>query len=229
MKTKKESGACLFFDIRLTPCKFKTPEPTLTPYYRNKILNHLNPVKYMMAEEKTGKLGEQVDLHYHIACELKEPMRLDSIQKWFRSSGISVGPRSYCVRPHIEPENEERWWRYCCKEKLLCSRGFDKETIEQYTLLAKDERLQSIERNVAYEKSKKEKNQKRDKLFAWLKKEKPDTKGTKAIFVAAVFWYREVCKDTPPLANKCLLNKVYDYQMEIGELTADQYYDMHYA
>jgi len=72
-------------------------------------------------------------------------------------------------------------------------------------------------------------NQKRDKLFSWLKENHKDRTGTKEIFCAMVFWYRTVAKDTPPLANKCLLNKVFDYQMEINVLSAEQYYDDQYG
>jgi len=69
------------------------------------------------------------------------------------------------------------------------------------------------------------KNQKRDKLFKWLKDNHSTARDTRVLFILMVKWYREVSKDTPPLANKCLLNKVFDYQMDIGVLTAGEYFD----
>lgn len=219
-----------FFDIRLTPKFFCEPDGDELPdHIRHTIIKYLKPTRYLIAEERLDSKGRETHLHYHLNCELDRPLRKDTLQKWFRDKGICKGNQAYCVRTHGDLNDEDRWWRYCCKEKLRWHRGFEESTLEQYSLLAKDERKREIERNLATEKSMEQKNQKRDKLFNWLKKEKPDLKNTRELFIAMVFWYRTIAKDTPPLANKCLLNKVFDYQMEIGELSAGQYYDDQYG
>lgn len=218
------------FDIRLTPKFFLEPDGDELPdHIRDTILKYLKPSRYLIAEERLDSKGRETHLHYHLNCELDRPIRKDTLQKWFRDKGICKGNPAYCVRSHGDLNDEDRWWRYCCKEKLRWSRGFEKSTLEQYTLLAKDERKRQIEQNLATEKSMEQKNQKRDKLFSWLKENHKDRKGTKEIFCAMVFWYRSVAKDTPPLANKCLLNKVFDYQMEINVLSAEEYYDDNYG
>lgn len=218
------------YDIRLTPKFFCEPDgDELSDHIRLQILKYLKPSRYLIAEERLDSKGRETHLHYHINCELDRPIRKDTIQKWFRDKGICKGNQAYCVRSHGDLNDEDRWWRYCCKEKLRWSRGFDAITLDNYSLLAKDERKQQIERNLATEKSMEAKNQKRDKLFKWLKEERPDVKDERSIFVAMVFWYQKVAKDTPPIANGCLLNKVFDYQMEIGVLTAGEYYDRHYS
>lgn len=218
------------FDIRLTPKFFNEPDgEQLSDHLRCKILKYLKPSRYLLCEEKIDNKGRETNLHYHLNFEVDRPLSKDTIQTWFRSNAICKGNRAYCVRTHGDLNDEDRWWRYCCKENLIKSRGFSDETIAEYTLLAKDERANAIARNLATEKSMEQKNQKRDKLFKWLKDEKPNLKGTREIFCAMVFWYRSVAKDCPPLANKCLLNKVYDYQMEIGELTAEEYFDEQYG
>lgn len=218
------------FDIRLTPKFFLEADGDELPdHIRDQIIKYLKPSRYLIAEERLDSKGRETHLHYHLNCELDRPLRKDTLQKWFRDKGICKGNPAYCVRAHGDLNDEDRWWRYCCKEKLRWSRGFEKSTLEQYSLLAKDERKREIERNLATEKSMEQKNQKRDKLFSWLKENHKDRKGTKEIFCAMVFWYRTVAKDTPPLANKCLLNKVFDYQMEINVLSAEQYYDDQYG
>ena len=219
-----------FVDIRLTPKFFNSPDgDELSDHIRHKILQYLKPQRYVIGKERLDSKGRETHLHYHINLELNKIIRKDTLQSWFRDNDICKGNKAYCVRFHGDLVDEDRWWRYPMKELLWKSRGFEKAELDKLTLLAKDERVRQVELNLATEKSLENKNQKRDKLFKWLKDNFPDVKTKKTIFCKMVDWYRQVSKDTPPLANNCLMNKVYDYMIEIGILTAEEYYDQLYS
>jgi len=215
-----------FADIRLTPKFFNNSDSDeLSDFLRDKILRYFKPIRYLIAKEKLDSKGRETHLHYHLNMELEEEKKKDSIQKWFRDNNICKGNKAYSIRTMNDPNDEDRWWRYCCKECLWKHRGFSKDVLEKYGMLSKDERALQIQKNLETEKSIENKNQKRDKLFKWLKDNHPTITETRALFILMVEWYRVVSKDTPPLANKCLLNKVLDYRMEIGVLTAGEYFD----
>jgi len=217
----------MFLDLRLTPKFFNDPDNWClgrSLILINKWFGH-DIVKYMACEEKLDKFGNETHEHYHINVEVEDELNKEKIQKWLRRDFNCKGNKAYCLRVHVDLQDEDRWWRYCCKENLVKSKGFEKDRLKELTMLAKDERERQVGLNCATRDKLVNKNQFRDKMFAWLKKEYPDLADKRSLFIKIGTYYQENSK-TPPFSK--MMDVVLDYLVYAGHMTFGDYYDNKY-
>lgn len=135
----------------------------LKRYISNKYYTEGTKLMSTAGLEELNKYGEPCHQHIHFnfhyePCDLLNPKR--ALVSWLRNhaekSGFELrGVATWCVQFFPDPEafnDEMRFWRYPLKERpipALCHLPDDHEpTLEELTLLARDERQRSIEANI---------------------------------------------------------------------------------
>lgn len=143
-----------FVQLRFTHSLLDISALVATGHLR-KYLNDLGVEQFIMCVEQQDKFGKET--HEHIHCNFIEPngFKKDTLQKKFKQKllvyDITVsGNKHYSLRVVAQPEDEDRWWRYCLKEKNkmpILQKGHDKEQMKEWRLLARDERERQIKKN----------------------------------------------------------------------------------
>lgn len=176
-----------------------------------------------MCFEKKNKYGEDTHPHFHFNFETYASK--EAIQSWVRRYPTFTikGNKMYSLTRHAEPDDYERWYRYCCKERVLRkghTAGFSDVEIERMILLAKDERA----RAVAYNQKKKEARNKKDTLFhrysQIITKSKVDT-DYKSIWIAFLQCYKDEDRAVNP---QTIRGYTYLYQLKEHVITDEEFF-----
>jgi len=222
----------MFIDLRITP-KFipgyaDCPEEWPIATWFSTLKEYFKPQRWIIGVEDRDKYGESKDchLHYHInmgECDIDVDKA--SMQKWIRNNIHAKGPRSYCLRPWGDLDDEARWWRYPLKQKGIKSHGFTKDELRDMTMLAKDEYSQTAARNIKTRAKLENKSQFRDKLHKYLKTEHTDERNTKKLYVLIAKYYQDQ-GNVPPTSK--LYDCVIDYLTIIGHLSWEDHFERHH-
>lgn len=231
----------VFIQLRFTPCQFteKSWGGVLEKsgcYLMEHIRSYYgkaNIAKYICVLETLDKYGDICDPHFHINLEVPDHTKTkDNFQKLIRrlTAGIK-GNSCYSVRYIEDPEDEDRWWRYCIKEKIAkpVYHSFSKEWVQLNRILAVDERTRTIKFNRASRERNLQKDTFRLKLFKnvtnTLKNQPISSNMDKTIYCLIICFYQENNK-TPPFNN--LDNIVIDYKLMSNVITPEEYYNIHH-
>lgn len=221
-----------YLQLRFTGLYYEDPSHNWT---RGKLINNFikkyDISKYIYVQETFDKFGKETTPHIHFNCVIDAEVKKDTIQRWIRRTAEAnsynlKGNKCYSVRVLGDPEDEDRWWRYCCKEKgaKVSARGFSKSKIIEYKKLAQDEREQQIKRNLQAQESYLDKSSFKGKMFDLFKKE--DIKSHRPFIIGIINYYNKKGKIAPfSKFNDYWL----DYQISTGLMTAEAYYDATYA
>lgn len=231
-----------YIQLRFTHSLFpvELEDNTMSKYLRD-IAKYLDSEKYIITKEILNKFGEETHPHFHANLLTEKEVKKDTIQKWIRNyfnkKGIVIkGVKMYSVRVLVDPNNEERWWRYCLKEKRTEKnnfkfkiKGFTSEEIKFHKLVAQEEREQQIAQNIKNRKKYLETQSFKGKMYKYVI-EKYNEKDEKLIshyeFVSSMIeYYRKNDKITP-------LSKIeeyyVDFQLSTGSKSIQEWYSQTY-
>lgn len=201
----------------------------------DKVLNYYgynSVTRYICVLEKVGKRGEVVDPHFHINLEVPDHSKSkDNFQKVIRKWTAGIKGNAYMVRYVEDPEDEDRWWRYCLKELdapcWFSKKGFEKEWIDLAKKLACDERSRTQEFNRAATERLLQKETFRLKMFknltVSLAKVPRSANFDRQIYCMIIRYYQDNNK-TPPFNN--LDNIVIDYKLVEEFMTPEEYFNI---
>lgn len=223
----------MFISIRITPkfCELKN-DPDNEKFrllsWVNNLRIHLKSENEMclVGFENLDKKGRETHPHYHINLYCEDIVKKDTLAKWMRNNFNISGKQAYCLQVFGDVDDELRWWRYCCKEKLIFQNGFKSDEIKEMTLLAKDERKNQIQSNLKLEAKIEDKNCFREKLISHFKeyyKEVTDQPTYKELWLEVAAYYRNKSK-TPNFDG--LKNIVIDVQLSLGLLTLEEVFNL---
>lgn len=184
--------------------------------------------RYVYGIERVNKWGEQVSPHIHYKFETNVEIKKNTLQKSFRefmkAYGYPVsGVKHYAIMLDIQPDDEERWWRYVLKEEgacIGCSSNMS-EFVPNNLPLAVDERKLQIKRNLEARERYLDKDSFKGKMFDHFSTElKINQK--RQFFIELIKYYQEKNK-VPPFSK--LEEYWIDYQILTGLITAEEYVD----
>ena len=198
---------------------------------------HRAQLKYLVVCEEHNKFGEKTHLHYHINMELfsdspyVKPYRKDSLAKALNRNLGLKGNAMYCLRVHTDPDNIERWWRYCCKQHIPIDNSdhFSEDELVEMNKIAKAEYEQRVVENNQTRDKMINKNNFRQKLMKHLH-ECLDSRLAKGIMVSdkllwiAIAEYYRKNHTTPPFMK--MDDLVVDVKVELKYITLEEYYDI---
>lgn len=133
----------MYYSLRLTP---EFLDISNCEIIFSKIIDVYKVNYSALCYEVLDKYGEPCKPHYHFNF-LAENTKKSNIQHWLKQFGVK-GSKCYALS---DPSSvtPERWWRYTMKENLLSAiLPPDLPSIYDLTLLAKEERKQSIRYNL---------------------------------------------------------------------------------
>ncbi len=146
---------------------------------------------YILCWETKNKFDEECAHHYHFnfTCEKAKPTVRAYIVRYCDKLNIALrGNKMYSLRAVTEPNDMQRWLRYCMKENYLkkWTRLTEySEHLANMELCAKDERARAVTANIERREAQLEKKSMYDKLEETLYAAKHTTR--KEIF-------KEICK-----------------------------------
>lgn len=221
----------VYLQLRFTGSHYDDPSHNWTNHRLLKQFRKKYDVtQYIYVEEKFDKFGKETTPHIHFNCIVAEEVKKDTLQRWLRRTAETAGKplkgnKCYSLRLIGDPDDEDRWWRYCCKEKgaKVTFRGFEKSKIVHYKIMAQDEREQQIKRNLQAQDNYLDKSSFKGKMFDFLKKEGVDSH--RPFIIGLIKYYLEKGKVAP---FSKLEDYWIDYQISIGIMTPEQYYDRTY-
>lgn len=191
--------------------------------------------------EELNKFGEPCDPHYHLnayfhVCDLKDPLR--SAKEWLRREARSLeftlkGNKVWSCTLVEEPKDFLRWFRYPLKEspvpELICSFPTS-STLQELSLLAREERKRSIEINIIKREKAIDKQSFRDKLFKYLDEKNEESYHAdgpefthKTIWILILNYYTEQGK---AVCFKTITGYTVSYMLYLGLMTPDEAYEM---
>lgn len=215
-----------YVDLRLTP-KYAFDDPDIDEAKGlarartlcKLLVQHLIPSKYIIAYEKTNRYLEPTHPHLHLAMYTEEDVKKDTLQTWVRRNLNIKGKQAYCLRVHADVDDEERYFRYCLKERYIQQVGFTEEEIEDMKDRAQDEKRRNGENALKARQKYEDRNVSfREQMYRDLDTgdiDEPD------IAVAIVQYYREH-KRIPPYKN--MKEQVLDYRVHKGYLDVKDWY-----
>ncbi len=185
---------------------------------------------YVLAVEKTNKYGEPTHYHYHFNFESE--CEKETLRKWLTRTAEKKeyklkGKESYCLQQHNNVDDYGRWFRYCLKENYLEKLTKylpepDEPSLEELSILAKDERKRVIKANCERREKMNSKMSYFDKIVEQLEKEELHTK--KEIFIFITKYYVEDGKPVNPMTIKGYTN---NYMLMRKLITYEQFYELH--
>ncbi len=187
--------------------------------------------KFIYVEEKNNKMGEETTPHIHFHGYTDKDVKKDSLQKFIRRLGEKYGytikgNKCYAVNILGDPDDEERWYRYCLKEEgaKVAFKGFEKEELKKMRILAQEERKLQIERNKKAHSAYLDKSTFKGKMFDFFKKE--GVASHRPFIIGMIKYYLEKGKVAPfSKFNDYWI----DYQISTGLMTPEEYYDKVYS
>lgn len=218
----------MYYSLRITPEEFKIPFNEALALVANYFIadGRCDSDGYITADEKKNKYGEDTKRHFHF--NFTSDKKKDTIQKGIRSfyserGYVCKGNRCYSLQQCDEPEDYDRWFRYCMKEKYIKKLTRSSEIdFEKCEMLAKDERQQSIKHNVANRAKLLDKSTLYDKLIMDLTKLDPRPNDFKSIWSFIVQWYVEQKK---PVNLTTIKGYTITYCISEKIITSDMLYE----
>jgi len=218
----------MYYSLRVTPEEFNIPFNEALQLVATYFIQdgRCDSDGFITADEKKNKFGEETKRHFHF--NFTSDKKKDTIQKGIRSfyserGYVCKGNRCYSLQQCDEPEDYDRWFRYCMKEKYLKkltrSSEVDFKTLE---ILAKDERQQSIKHNIASRAKLLDKSTLYDKLIMDLTKSDPKPNDYKSIWSFIVQWYVEQKK---PVNMTTIKGYTINYCISEKIITSDMLYE----
>lgn len=198
---------------------------------------------YTAGFERLNKYGEPIAPHIHFNfqaeyMDLLNPKR--SVRSWFQKYAEQhefklVGVASWTVQVFEEPQDPGRWYRYPLKENpipelcnYVCANDPSNNPCSISCILAKDERLRSIEANIIAREKARNKIQLKDKLFKFLDDSvdpsTPDKNIRKVVWTTIVLWYQNEGK---PINLSTCDGYTNLYLLHIGHLTREDAFEIH--
>lgn len=220
-----------FIQIRLTGASYGDASFNWT---RGRLLKEFRekyqPSKYLYTIETKDKYGKDTEPHIHFNCELNEPVKKDTLQAWFRrfsnNAGFPLkGNKCYSIRVLADMEDEDRWWRYCLKEQgsKSFSKGFDKQQLKNWRMLAVDERNRQIEKNNKALDKYLDKSSFKGKMFSFFQEKEISTH--KPFVIGLIKYYMEKSQ-VPPFSK--IDDYWIDYKISVGIMSVEEYYEFRY-
>lgn len=213
-------------DVALTEQHRRRVKYLIKDLIREKVAKDTN---YVLGMEKKDKYGDDTKYHYHFNFESDDSK--DTLRKWIvrkseKSDMKLKGNKVYCLQQHTEPEDYDRWFRYCLKEKhsksiLRYDPGEEGKTLEDLILLAKDERERSQKANREQRDKINEKRTYYDKIVEML-----DTLGVKSrkdIYISICKKYVDDGKPCNPLTVRGYTNT---YMLGRKLISFEAFYEM---
>lgn len=216
-----------YYSLRLTPGKISDSHPKHYRLLFKELLKQYDIRSWALAWEKLNKYLEPCDPHYHfnfITDAQKETVR-SYITRWNLFGNIK-GKTCYALSSYIQPEDEQRWWRYCFKEECLGHRGLeDVVDLSNISLLATDERKRSAVWNV----EKREKIDSKKSQFERYEKHVEQFAKKHNINQQIIFckFLELVVSDKKSVNHKQLLSWSHLYMLKHNYLTPIQYYNLY--
>ena len=113
----------MYYDLRIVPEAFGCPFGLALGIVKHLLKNpKVETDNYIVADEKVGSKGEKIHHHFHFRfiADYKKDSLKKAIIRWFQEKEFKItGNAAFAVNEYNEPENVERWFRYCMKEKYL--------------------------------------------------------------------------------------------------------------
>jgi len=229
------NGNCSYYAFRFTPGYFNEPQDWSDKglgalkknYIMTKLMDYMRPDKYTCCLEKLDSKGKPTSPHIHIHMESDRELKKDTLQKWIRTELGASGNKAYCVQVFSDVDDEDRWFRYCFKEKdsPRHSKGFSESEIRDMTLLAQDEREQQVKLNLKTEAELENKHQFRDKMFKHMRLNHPDISDEEEVFELIGNYYRSQNKMIPFSKLRDITN---DWLCHAGHITLRSYFQKYY-
>lgn len=218
-----------FVQLRFTHSKFDCEMKKLQHLLKI-IIEYVSSTEWIYCMEEVDKFGKKTNEHFHLNLYTDKLIKKDTLQKKIRSifhdRGIELkGNKMYSVRVICDPEDEDRWWRYCCKEEgalIVNSHSFENK-IKQWKLLATDEREIAIKRNNKTIDGYLDKSSFKGKMYLNFTKE--NIKKKKVFIIALIKYYMKKSK-VPPFSK--LEDYWLDYRIQTGIITVEEYYELRY-
>lgn len=229
-----------YFGLRLTLGEiFGIPEEAIQDSHKHTLMHLIRYLiseyvckedDYILAAERLNKFGEATKYHYHfnfISDMKKESLRKQIVRKSDELGFKLKGNKTYCLQCFPEPNDYHRWFRYCLKEKYI--KKFTKytpdenaPTLKELEMLAKDERKQTINANIAVRKKSLDKKTYFDKIVKHL--EKKDLKTKKDIFISITKYYVDDGKPVNPMTIK---GYTHNYMIMKKLMSYDTFYQLY--
>jgi hypothetical protein len=181
--------------------------------------------------EKYDKFGKETKHHIHMNMYVDDDVKKDTLQKKFKKKmsayGYNLsGLKHYSIRVLVECEDEDRWWRYILKEKNgtpFFGSGFKPEQINEWKLLAQDERKRQVESNNKALDKYLDKSSFKGKLFKYCEENCIETHREFFKTFIEYSW-----KEGKVPAYTKIDDYYVDYQVNVGLMTLDELYDKKY-
>lgn len=224
----------MYFGLRITPEKFNCPFGLALKIIKH-LLAHPKVEKdmYICADETINHLGEKTHHHFHFnfQADFKHDSLSKNIKRWFLDHDYKItGNDSFSLTAFNEPEDVDRWYRYCMKEKYLPQYtklgDYSPEQIKQMEVCSKDERTRSIKYNIEKEKKKNEKKSMFQRVEIHLNKLEKDLKTFKAVYMEILQYYIE--NEIPSLNSRTIDGHTNLYLLKNKIITADEFYDINH-
>ena len=214
-----------FYSLRITPeeiTKISPPHHFCLLFKDLIVLYALD--QYALCIERLNKYLEPCKKHYHFnfTCSTNKETIRAYITRW-GTLGQIKGKAAYSLSSYPEPNNEERWWRYCFKEKILKHRGLEEVLdVSNASLLAIDERKSAS----IYHIKKREMNEQNKTVYqryeAKLDKSKTPLVDQATIFVEILQF---AMLENKSIVHKQILGFTHLYMLKRNLISHLQYYE----
>lgn len=226
-----------FVQLRITPCEIldisKVSQPDLMLFHKGlRLILEESDGDYIACYERLNKFGESTKPHFHASFEYADTILKNTLAKRIKNVFIKLGLPKFKGNKHYslsivpEPDDYQRWYRYCLKENYIKSLTKTDMDIETLSLLAIDERKRSVEANI----KNREKTINTITLYDRLKKFLNSLdlkKGTtrKQVFCHVLNYYKTEKK----ALNASTMRGYADlYMIENEWITPENYYDLNF-
>lgn len=218
----------MYYSLRVTPEEFNIPWNEALALVATYFIKdgRCDADGYITADESINKFGESAKRHFHF--NFTSDKKKDTIQKGIRTfyserGYVCKGNRCYSLQQLEEPEDYDRWFRYCMKEKYIKKLTRSSEVdFEKLELLAKDERKQAIKHNLANRAKLLDKNTLYDKIVMDLVKQDPRPADFKSIWSFIVAYY---VKEKKPVNLTTIKGYTITYCISEKLITSDMLYE----
>lgn len=220
-----------YIQLRITHSLIDATADMVRYHLEKFIKEKYDSTKYALCTEKIDKFGKET--HEHIHCnfytdnmDIKKNTLQQQLKKKFTKLGYELkGTKHYSVRILGDPDDEDRWWRYCWKEDTKVKHfGFDEETVENYKILAPDEREQQIKKNNEHIDKYLDKSSFKGKMYEKFKEQ--GIKDHRSFTIE----YIKYCQKNHKVPSFTKIDDYFlDYKISSGLITPDEWYDEKYA
>lgn len=223
----------MYYSLRITPELFNCPFGLALGIVKNLLKKHADKDMYIVADEKIDNTGNQTHHHFHFnfLSDYKKDSLQSHIRRWFadRDYKITSPKNSYALSVYNEPDDIDRWWRYCMKEKYIPEltnlSDYTAEQIKTMEICAKDERKITIALNIKAAQKKAEKKTMYDKLEKYLNDNEMNLKTSKQITMCIYKYYME---NSHSINIKTIDGYTHLYRLKTKQLSVEEFYDINH-